>query len=307
MASKNEKRLFLTGASGLLGRAIHRTFKEAGWTVFGASLSRTGPDLQKLDLTDFGAVTAAITKFKPTFIIHSAAQRFPDKVSADPEAARRINVDATFHLAETADKYDIPLLYISTDYVFDGKEPPFKVEDKTNPLNDYGKLKLEGEEIVLAANKEHIILRIPVLYGPVEKLSESAVTCLLEPLLNVAKPTKVSDYEKRNPSHVDDISDICFNLATIRTEQKDTTISGIFQWCGSETYTKFEMVQLMGEVFSLPHVHVSKAPAPDAATSQSVSRPYDTRMDRSRLESRGIGKHTPFASGIKSALAAWVP
>lgn len=58
--------------------------------------------MHKLDLTDFSAVTAAITQFKPTFIIHSAAQRFPEKVSADPEAARRINVDATFHLAETA-------------------------------------------------------------------------------------------------------------------------------------------------------------------------------------------------------------
>lgn len=136
-----------------------------------------------MDLTEFGAVTTAITKFKPTFIIHSAAQRFPDKVSSDPEAARCLNVDATFHLADTAgnylsllaficvklfnvflsiiiyisDKYDIPMLYISTDYVFDGQNPPFKVGDKTKPLNEYGKLKLEGEEIVLAANKGMMI------------------------------------------------------------------------------------------------------------------------------------------------------
>lgn len=53
----------------------------------------------------------------------------------------------------SADKYDIPLLYISTDYVFDGRSPPFKSHDATNPLNEYGKLKLEGEEIVLAANR----------------------------------------------------------------------------------------------------------------------------------------------------------
>lgn len=60
--------------------------------------------MQKLDLTDFGAISTAITKFKPTFIIHSAAQRFPDRVSAEPDAARRLNVDSTFHLAETAGK-----------------------------------------------------------------------------------------------------------------------------------------------------------------------------------------------------------
>ena len=304
MDSKTEKRLLLTGASGLLGRAIYRTFKEAGWTVYGTSLSRTAPDLHKLDITNFGAVTSAITKFKPTFIIHSAAQRFPDKVSADPEGARRLNVDSTFHLADTADKYDIPLLYISTDYVFDGKNPPYKIGDKTNPLNEYGKLKLEGEEIVLAANKEHLVLRVPVLYGPVEKLSESAVTCLLEPLLNVAKPTKVSDFEKRCPSHVDDIADICLKLSDKRIQ--DPTVSGIFQWCGSEVLTKFDMVQVMGEVFSLPHAHISKAPVTSEGMSQTVNRPYDTQMDRSRLESLGIGKHTPFASGIRSALAAWV-
>lgn len=304
MANKSEKRLFLTGASGLLGRAIHRTFKDAGWIVYGTSLTRTGPELQKLDLTEFGAITAAITKFKPTFIIHSAAQRFPDKVSAEPEAARRLNVDSTFHLAETADKYDIPLLYISTDYVFDGSNPPFKIDDKPNPINDYGKLKLEGEEVVLAANKEHLVLRIPVLYGPVEKLSESAVTCLLEPLLNVAKPTKVSDFEKRCPSHVDDIADVCLNLAESRVQ--NPAVSGIFQWCGSEVFTKFDMVQIMSEVFSLPHAHLSKAPVASDASSQSVSRPYDTQLDRSRLESLGIGRHTPFAAGIRSALAAWV-
>jgi len=60
--------------------------------------------LHTVDLTDFSAITTAITKFKPTFIIHSAAQRFPDKVNAEPVAARRLNVDSTFHLAETAGK-----------------------------------------------------------------------------------------------------------------------------------------------------------------------------------------------------------
>lgn len=88
---------------------------------------------------------------------------------------------------------------------------------------------------------------------------------------------------------------------------QDVTVSGIFQWCGSEVFTKFDMVQIMGEVFSLPHAHISKAPVPSDGTSVTVSRPYDTQMDRSRLESLGIGKHTTFSSGIRSALSAWVP
>lgn len=66
------------------------------------------------------------------------------------------------------------------------------------------------------------------------------------------------------------------------------------------------MVQIMSEVFSLPHAHISKAPVPSDVSNQPVNRPYDTQLDRSRLESLGIGKHTAFATGIRSALAAWV-
>ena len=93
---------------------------------------------------------------------------------------RRLNVTATRALAEAMNEHGGRVLYISTDYVFDGAAPPYKWDDKPNPVNAYGQLKLEGEECVLKACEENVVLRVPVLYGPVEYLGESAVTTLLQ-------------------------------------------------------------------------------------------------------------------------------
>ncbi|XP_069677974.1 methionine adenosyltransferase 2 subunit beta-like [Periplaneta americana] len=302
MATIN-KRLFLTGASGLLGRAVYKTFLNEGWTVYGTAYSRTTEGLHQLDLTKESEVKEALLNFKPSFVIHCAAQRFPEKVDSDPLGASNINVAATKHLVQIADGLGTPVLYISTDYVFDGKTPPYSVSAVPNPLNLYGKTKLEGEKATLRANKGNLVLRVPVLYGPVEYLAESAVTVLLNNLLNVDKPCKVSNYERRCPSHVDDIAIICLQLATRRLEDED--VNGIFHWCGKEMFTKYGMLLKIAEVFQLSHdSHVTPDSSPP--TGVTVPRPFDTSLDTSRLESLGFGHHTPFSDGIKSALRSWV-
>ncbi|RZF41833.1 hypothetical protein LSTR_LSTR005295 [Laodelphax striatellus] len=293
-------RLFLTGASGLLGRAIYQRFLENGWQVYGVAWSRAIGGLHKLDITNSRAVQEALSSFKPSLIIHSAAQRFPDLVDKFPNEARELNVEASKFLASEAAKLNVPVLYISTDYVFDGKSPPYSINSNPNPVNLYGKLKLEGEEKILEANPDAIILRVPVLYGPVEKLSESAVTVLLELLLNCAVPKSVSDYERRCPSHVNDIAQICYQLASAISQGQN--LKGIFHWCGDEVLTKYQMVVRMSEVFQLPMDHVTA----DKSVSSSVTRPFDTRLDKSRLVQLGFGQHTPFVPGISQALSQWV-
>ncbi|KAG8228906.1 hypothetical protein J437_LFUL011154 [Ladona fulva] len=280
------KRLFLTGASGLLGRAILKKFSEYGWEVLGTGFSRVSPPLIKVDLHDVSSVQKILAEFKPSFIIHSAAVRFPDQVESNPEEAVNMNVKVSQHLASISDKIGVPLLYISTDYVFDGKKPPYKVEDQPCPVNLYGNL----------------ILRIPVLYGTVEKLSESAVTTLLEPLLNTSKPCSMSNYERRYPAHVNDIAEICHQLGQKKLE--DPSICGIFQWSGQEMLTKYQMICKMAKVFSLPCNHVTPVDGPGAG---AVTRPYDSQMDVSSLVLlfKKIPHHTPFEEGIKECLQPW--
>ncbi|XP_047110685.1 methionine adenosyltransferase 2 subunit beta-like isoform X1 [Schistocerca piceifrons] len=300
--SKEVKRVFLTGASGLLGRSVYQKFSEQNWTVFGTAFSRVQPHLHKIDLRDENTVQTVFSEFKPNVVIHTAAQRYPDKVDADPEAAVDINVRATESLAALCAKERVPLIYISTDYVFDGKNPPYSEESVPSPLNLYGKTKLQGEEACMAASSGNIVLRIPVLYGPVMHLAESAVTVLLEALLNTSKERQVSDYERRRPSHVDDIAEICLGLADRKL--KGEPIHGIYHWCGKEIFTKYKMLQEMADIFHLSSSHISPAPAP--LLSSSATRPYDTTLNTSRLMELNIQCHTPFRQGIKAALEPWI-
>ena len=195
------------------------------------------------------------------------------------------------------------MLYISTDYVFDGKSPPYTHESLPNPLNDYGISKLAGEKAVLKVNPDNLVLRIPILYGDVTYIDESAVTTLYKKLADpTKKPAEMSDYEIRRPSHVADIASIVHDLINLSCKSDPLKVpKGVYQWCGTEAMTKYDMIKSMSEAFDLDHSHIKgvKEPSPGA------TRPYDTTMDTSRLLDLGIQHHTPFKIGIKSSLEKW--
>ncbi|XP_076060594.1 methionine adenosyltransferase 2 subunit beta-like isoform X2 [Oratosquilla oratoria] len=288
-------KVLVTGASGLLGRAILALLKEENWNVVGLGYSRISQGLIKCDLRDREAVSALLKKEKPDFIIHCAAERAPDKVENHYEETVLLNVKATEYLASIAKELNSRLIYISTDYVFDGVNPPYKIDDKPNPLNKYGQSKLEGEKATMEVNPDACILRIPILYGPVERIDESAVTVLLN-CIKDKKPITLSHYEKRYPVNVRDIAKILRDL--IMKIDKDPSISGIFQWSGKERLTKYEMAMLIAEGLNLPFDHIS----PDDKAVSGASRPYNALMDNSRLEELGISHHTGFKEGIKACL-----
>lgn len=292
-------KVVVTGASGLLGRAVMKKAQSEGWDVVGLAFSRVGPGLVKVDLTDAAQVQALMEREKPDFVVHAAAERFPDKVENEYEKTKDLNVTASGKLASLAKSVGSRVVYISTDYVFDGTSPPYKVDDKPNPMNKYGVTKLDGERAVTTADPASIVLRIPVLYGPVTYLGESAVTTSLSSLLDSNKPATIPHYEKRCPVHVDDLASIICQLLT--KLMKDPSIGGTFQWSGLEVFTKYEMVVAMAEELNLSHKHLSPNSEP------STSRPRDVHMDNSRLEQLGIKAHMPFRQGIKSCLQQWLP
>jgi len=295
----NNKRVFITGASGLLGRAVLAAFQQSQWTVLGSAFSRVREGLVRVDICQKEEIIKMIQEFKPTCIIHCAAQRFPDKVDKDLEGTLKLNVEATKNLAVLAANAGITMIYISTNYVFDGTKPPYSEEDETNPLNTYGQTKLDGEKVTLEASSGHIVLRVPVLYGPVEYLGESSVTVLLESLLNSEKKS-LSDYEIRFPSHVDDIASVCLSLSELKAT--NSKIGGIFQWGGKERMTKYGMISHISEVFQLSKEHIT----PDRNAIPGAPRPHNAQLSNAKLEKLAIGKHTPFREGIKAALQPWV-
>ena len=242
-----------------------------------------------------GEVERMLDSFKPSVVVHAAAERRPDVVKKQPDAAKALNVAATRTFAELCDKKGIFMLYISSDYVFDGKTPPYKPGDKVNPLNTYGETKRDGELEVLKY-EGNAVLRIPVLYGEVEQLGESAVTTLFTAVMDTSKSSKHSDYERRYPTHVTDVAQVCVQLAEKHVKSGDAC--GIWHWSGKECHTKYTMACIMAEVFGLPKDHLSPVREPTGG----APRPYDAHLDRTATESVLQIRETPFREGIHQVL-----
>ena len=222
-------RVLVTGASGLLGRQIMAEFASLpSFSPFGLCFSRPGPNLKKLDLTDEKATADYFIQLKPQIVIHAAAQRFPDKVEKDYEAALELNVSVPRRLAVLCKELKARLIYISTDYVFDGTAAPYSHLAAPKPANRYGETKLAGEMAVLEESPDSVILRVPVLYGPVQELKESALTVLLDVLKNQKTPVSLSSYEVRCPAHTGDIAKILGDMAA----KLDCLEGGVYQWSG---------------------------------------------------------------------------
>jgi S-adenosylmethionine synthetase len=166
---------------------------------------------------------------KPNVIVHCAANRFPDSCTANPEAARKINVESSRALAEAATSRGIFLIYISTDYVFSGKpgEAPYKPDSTPCPPNVYGQTKLEGEKAVLevarktGATNKVVVLRVPVLYGSCDEPKDSAVNVLMSQLwasqeLESGQPKiQVDDYALRFPTNTQDVGRVCRDISKL--------------------------------------------------------------------------------------------
>jgi len=315
-------KVLLTGASGLLGRAISSKLSaRADVELSAVGFSRAKPPMIRADITDPAAVDALFAATKLDFVIHAAAERRPEIVDKNPSLARTLNVAATETIASACAKRGAFMLYISTDYVFDGSNPPYYPDSPTHPLNEYGSLKLEGEGRVASiladgerasfAAPRAAILRIPLLYGPVETLGECSVTELAS-LLKKREPCAVEHWARRYPLHVDDVAAAIaaiLDAAAVRPERLSATRSRtgsssraglpIFLLSGPVAYTKYEMVMAMAKVFG---VDASFA-RPDASPPKGAPRPKDCRMDTSLIETLGYKPQVEFEVGIGGALA----
>ncbi|XP_066472955.1 methionine adenosyltransferase 2 subunit beta [Tiliqua scincoides] len=291
------RRVLITGATGLLGRAMYKEFKANSWHAVGCGYSRARPIFEQVNLLDAAAVHNLIQDFQPHVIVHCAAERRPDVVDSEPETASQLNVAVSGNIAKEAAGIGAFVIYISTDYVFDGTKPPYKETDAPNPLNLYGKTKLEGEKAVLANNAGAAVLRIPILYGDVERLEESAVTVMFDKVQFNNKSANMDHWQQRFPTYVKDVASVCRQLAEKR--MVDPSIKGTFHWSGNEQMTKFEMACAMADVFNLPSSHLR--PITDSPVVGAL-RPRNAQLDCSKLRRLGIGQQTPFRVGIKESL-----
>ncbi|XP_034436890.1 methionine adenosyltransferase 2 subunit beta-like isoform X2 [Hippoglossus hippoglossus] len=247
-------KVLVTGATGLLGRAVCREFENSSWLVIGTGYRRARPRILRCDLTDEDAIRRLLHKYKPDVIVHCAAERRPDVVERHTDAAVNLNVNATSTLAKEAAVCGAFFLYISSDYVFDGRNPPYGEDDVPNPLNVYGRTKLEGERETLRHCPGAVVLRVPVLFGEVESVMESAVTSLWVKVQEATESCTLDHCLQRFPTDARDVAAVCRKLS--ERARQDPSLRGIFHFSSNEQMTKYEMGVAIAQAFQLPSNHL---------------------------------------------------
>ena len=263
-------RILVTGVKGQLGHDVVNEMKKRG-------LDPVGVDLEEMDITDKEACVKVITEAKVDAVIHCAAYTAVDAAEDNVELCRKVNSQGTRNIAEVCRDLDIKMMYISTDYVFDGQGTrPWEPDDARNPLNVYGQTKYEGELAVEELVKKFFTVRIAWVFGVNGKN-------FIKTMLRIGKErgaASVEDDQIGSPTYTYDLARLLVDM--IQTEKYGryhATNEGLCSWYefACEIFRQAGMDQV-----KVTPVHTSEYPASKA------KRPMNSRMSKEKLTENGF-------------------
>jgi dTDP-4-dehydrorhamnose reductase len=199
------------------------------------------PNSTKMDITDKSRVLRIMHKFKPDVVIHAAAETDVDKCELDKARAWKVNANGTRNIADACTKLGAKLIYVSTDYVFDGEKGLYSEEDEPKPVNYYGLTKLEGEKHTAKLDK-HLIVRASVLYGR-HPWKKNFATWVLDSLKQKKRINVVDDHYN-SPTLAD-------NLAELILEAIEKDLIGLYHTAGRERISRFGFARWIAKAFDL--------------------------------------------------------
>ena len=291
-------RLLITGASGLLGINLSLKAVELGYEVTGFVHShplRGVPfQVRAVDLLDTPAALMTMAESQPEAVIHCAALADMREAEKSPSLAQRLNADVPGMIAEWTFKQGIPLIHISTDAVFDGKQGGYVETDPSNPLSVYAKSKLAGERLVQESNPKAIIARV-VFYG----WSLSGQRSLSEFFFNNLKNNRtVRGFIDTffSPLYVEDLGGILLEMLI-------KEFSGIYHVVSSENMSKYEFGVQIAEKFGYNSRLIEPVKMSDIRRDAPRSLNLTLKPDKLQKE---LGREMPsINSGIDRFFRRW--
>jgi dTDP-4-dehydrorhamnose reductase len=250
----------------------------------------TGVDLNDFDISQETAVQKAFRDLRPEFVYHLAAYTDVDGCEANPQLATQVNAEGTGNLARSCAEVGAAMLYVSTDYVFDGSgERPWREDDTPNPLSVYGQSKLQGEQAVVSSLRPHLIVRSSWLYGPRGK---NFVSTILKLAAERDELRVVSD-QRGSPTYTR-------HLALKLAELINCKTYGIYHVTGSGSCSWFEFTQAILKLAGFDQVRV--VPISTQESARRAPRPAFSVLENRRLTESHLGLLPHWREGLADYL-----
>ena len=289
-------KVLVTGVNGQLGYDVVKELKKRGHNPVGV-------DREQMDLTVPSQIKECIQKVNPEAIIHCAAYTAVDAAEDNEELCRQVNAYATRDIAQCAKKLDIPMIYISTDYVFNGEKGledrnsqevdasrylEYVESDKTNPQNIYGQTKLEGELYVKELLDKYYIVRISWVFG------ENGNN-FIDTMIRLSK-----DREELNVIY-DQIGSPTYtkDLAPILIDMMETDKYGIYHATNEGFCSWYDFAK---EIFKVAKVNINVNPILTSQYPTKAKRPMNSKISKSKLKERGFNELPNWKDAVKNYL-----
>lgn len=276
-------KVFVTGVGGQLGYDIINELNKRGYDAVGTDILESVSNVQnyiQLDITDKNAVEKVISEVKPDVVIHCAAWTAVDAAEDEENTDKvyAINAQGTKNIAETCKAIDCKMVYISTDYVFDGQgEQPWEPDCKDYaPLNVYGKSKLEGELAVANTLEKYFIVRIAWVFG---KNGNNFIKTMLRVGKSHNRVTVVND-QIGTPTYT-------YDLARLLVDMAETEKYGYYHATNEGGYISW--YDFTCEIYKQAGLSTQVVPVTTAEYGLSkAARPFNSRLDKSKLVENGF-------------------
>ena len=274
-------KVLVTGVKGQLGHDVVNELEKRGHKALGV-------DIEEMDITDSRSVMDVITHAAPEAVIHCDAYTAVDAAEDNEDLCRRVNAQGTENIVKACQSLNCKLMYISTDYVFNGQGTrPWEPDDKREPLNVYGQTKYEGELAVETLEK-YFIVRIAWVFGVNGKN-------FIKTMLNLGKTRDsltVVDDQIGSPTYTYDLARLLVDM--IETDQYGryhATNEGLCSW-----------YEFACEIFRQAGIQIKVSPVASSEYPSRAKRPMNSRMDKSKLQAMGFEPMPPWQDALRRYL-----
>ena len=270
-----KKRILVTGSNGLLGQKLVKNLKsnQNDFELIACSRGENrisdqeGYQYHSLDLLNDKEISLCFDLFKPDVVIHTAAMTNVDACEADKENCWALNVECVKTLIQETEKCNSHFIHLSTDFVFDGEDGPYKEDDEPNPLSYYGESKLAAEKLVENCKSPWAIVRTIIIYGIVEDMSRSNIVLWAKSALEKKQKLNIVNDQYRAPVLAEDLAEGCVEIAR-RSAQ------GIYHLAGKDIMSIVDLVKRVAKYYKLDESYIQEISS--ASLNQAAKRPPRT-------------------------------